>query len=152
MKTRIILYVFMVLIFPTIIIASGNKKEELYGTWINEEYKGTSLPLAILIYKPDGTYQYCRLEAASWEQDIERTKEGWIKSMFGTYKIAEKRTDDEGNIWYKIEKHITANKKHFVLIKIDCSGNILEYVYRQAEFAEDIDPNAATYGIYYRQE
>ena len=151
MKTRMFVSI-LILVLAVLIIAGRAKKEELHGTWINEEYKGSNIPMAIQIYKPDGTFQYLRLAALSWEEDVERTEEGWIKGYEGPYEIIEKWTDEGGSVWYKTENHVTETDKHFVLIKINGSGSVLEYVWRQIEFAEGIDPNAATYGIFYRQE
>ena len=141
----------MILVLSVFIIAGGSKKEDLHGIWINDEYKTANIPFAILIFDFDGTYQYNYFEAASWEADVERTEEGWITGFFGQYKIAEKRIDDDGNIWYKIEMYAGATLNHHVLVRISGSSNILEYVYRKAKYAEDIDPNTHTYGIYYRQ-
>ena len=151
MKMRFFVSIISVILVSAIFAAGRSKNEELHGTWINEEYKGTTMPFAIQIYKPDGTYQYFRLGASAWLQDVEGTEEGWIKAYSGPYEIIEKWTDEEGNLWYEIEKHYTAMHKLFVLIKISGSGNILEYVFSKLEFAEDIDPNASTYGIFYRQ-
>ena len=152
MKSRTLCIIFVLLTMVMVVIAGGSKKEELYGTWINEDIKGATPPTAIQVYKPDGTFQYFRLEAKSWEQEVEKNEEGWIHCYSGPYEIIEKWTDEEGNVWYKIEIHLSPIDKYFALIKINGSSNILEYDLRRIEFAEDINPNASTYGIYYRQE
>jgi len=151
MKMRFSVLIITVILVSTISVAGGSKKEELYGIWVNYEYKGSSPPF-MTIFKPDGTYQDYRLEAFVWELDVEKTEEGWINAGFGPYEIIEKWTDEGGNIWYKIESIAGANEKSFNLMKISDSGNTLEYMLGKAGYAEETDPNDVKYRIYYRQE
>jgi hypothetical protein len=128
-----------------VIITSGEKDEELYGTWVNSDYN-RSAEIAKFIVDPDpgirddanGTIiVYIREsdEQASWRS---------------SFRIEEKWNDDEGNIWYKIED--LGHTKYYHLWKISNSGNILEYLFSNHNYPDEIDPNNQNYRIYYRQE
>ena len=149
MKMRFGVLIMSVILVSTILVAGGSKKEELYGTWVNYEYKG-STPFFMNIYNPDGTYQDYRLEASAWEVDVEKTDEGWIKAGFGPYEIIEKWTDEDGSIWYKTES-LFGNEKFFSLMKLSDSGNTLEYMLGRIGYPEEIEPNDVKYRIYYCQ-
>jgi hypothetical protein len=98
MKTRqisLISFLTLILIVFTLVVATGEngytpkENEEYYGIWVNPEYNMRTLDAKILI-KPDGTfYEYSMTKSDSWG-----TK--------GEYKINEKWTDAEGDIWYKV--------------------------------------------------
>ena len=44
MKTRYCIMVITVILVSAISVAGGSKKEELYGTWVNDEYEGSTPP------------------------------------------------------------------------------------------------------------
>ena len=162
MKTRTLISVlFLISIFvmtAPVSFEGGSKKEELYGTWINEEYKDTTPPFEIEVYNPDGTYESFRTEVAPWEKDVEILEGGWIRDAFRTYKIEDKWIDSEGNVWYKVEAITGGYEKRpykvCLLMKISDSNRILEYMYGKGEYYEEIDPSKVpyTYRIYYRLE
>ena len=152
MKTRTSMLLLMIFVAVIVLIASGVKEEELYGTWVNYEYKGSTPPFFMTIFKSDGTYQDYRLEASAWEVDVEKTEVGWINAGFGPYEIMEKWNDEDGATWYKIEHIAGANEKHFDLILISDSGNTLEIMIGRKGYPEKLDPTDVKYRIYYRQE
>ena len=39
MKTRTLIFIFILLSAVFVLVAGGSKKEELYGTWVNPEYE-----------------------------------------------------------------------------------------------------------------
>ena len=107
MKTRtlasiLILISILVVVVP-VLFAGGSKKEELHGTWINEEYKGSTPPFGKLVHNPDGTWEQFRKEEAPWEPDVEKLESEWISADYATYTIEDKWTDSDGNVWYKVE-------------------------------------------------
>jgi hypothetical protein len=65
----------------------AKENEELYGTWVNEDYNSNS-KYAIFEWKADGTFIVYRktTEDLPWED--------------GTYTITDKWTDSNGDVWY----------------------------------------------------
>jgi hypothetical protein len=106
-----------------LVVATGEngytpkENEEFYGIWINPEYNTRTLDAKILI-KPDGTfYEYSMTKSDSWG-----TK--------GEYKINEKWTDAEGDIWYKVTfTAIYSTYTYYELVKISKSGTVKESVH-----------------------
>ena len=157
MKTRtlasiLILISILVVVVP-VLFAGGSKKEELHGTWINEEYKGSTPPFGKLVHNPDGTWEFFRKEAAPWETDVEVLEGGWIGGGFGTYTIEDEWTDSDGNVWYKVEAVIGGLEKFYLLMKISDSNRVLEYMVDGVDYREEIDPTDVPYHyrILYRQ-
>ena len=163
MKTRtltlvLILLCILVVVVP-VLFAGGSKKEELHGTWINEEYKGSTHPFEIQVFHPDGTFDFYETEKAPWETEVEVLEGGWIHSVMFTYTIEDKWIDFDGNVWYKVETVQGGIKEKvqrlYLLMRISDSNRVLEYmVNRLGEYHEEIDPSDVpyTYRIYYRQE
>jgi hypothetical protein len=127
--------------------------EELYGTWINEEYKGSTPPFGKDVYNPDGTFEWYRTEPSPWETDVEILEGGWIRGTYGTYTIEDKWTDSDGNVWYKVEV-VEVITSFYMLMKISDSNRVLEYMVGRVDYLTEIDPNDVQYRyrIYYRQE
>jgi len=62
--------------------------EELFGTWVNEDYRPPSFTPKVIIY-PWGLVE--------WFADIQDKVSSWI----GTSIVVEKWTDEQGATWYK---------------------------------------------------
>jgi len=161
MKTRTlisvqILIIILVVAVP-VLFAGGSKKEELHGTWINEEYKGNTPPFEKHVITPDGTMQFFKTEVAPWEPDIEVLEGGWMPCDSHAYTIEDKWVDSDGNDWYKGEAQVGGYEKiaptAYLLMKISDSNRVLEYMVGRIDYHEELDPTAVkyTYRIYYRQ-
>ena len=148
----LILICILVVVVP-VLFAGGSKKEELYGTWINEDYKGSTPPFGKNVFNPDGTFKFFRKEPAPWEKDVEVLEGGWISGDFGTYTIEDEWTDSNGNVWYKVEAVIGGLAKFNLLMKISDSNRVLEYMVDGVDYREEIDPTDVPYHyrILYRQ-
>jgi hypothetical protein len=150
MKARMLLIISIILL-ATAIVAGGcattkkvSKKDYRFysGTWINEEYN-THPHLARWVIRPDGTYDgYFRTT------DTE-------KATIGNYKIVDKWTDSEGNVWYK--EHVwhgeifEGKPAGYSLDRFSDSGNVWEYVSITGDFPVEINENHPRYHIYYRK-
>jgi hypothetical protein len=116
--------------------------EELYGTWINEEYNSAA-------YKGKK-----RLYHWGYYEDY-RPADSEVVQYKGTIVIVDKWTDSEGNIWYKTYYRISGSSTIFhELDKISNNGNTWEYAYTSVDFPSesDLNPDNTRYRIYYRQE
>ena len=153
MTMRFGVLIIWVILVSAIFVAGGSKKEELFGTWINDEYKGSTAPHGINVYNPDGTYEVGRKEPASWEKDVEISEGGWHMWVYGTYTIADKWTTADGNVWYKVQYNFYDLDKVYTLMKISDSNNTLEIIVSGIDYPEEIDHDADPYHyrIYYRQ-
>lgn len=141
----------VVLLFVILILAGiweigeqacvGQENEEICGTWLNTEYKGTRR-WQKRIFSPDGTLRAYRYESLL-SPDCE-----------GIYTITEKWTDSQQNIWYKIK---TDGKCHgeqvvyYYLIRITDSGKTLELVYHPVDYHKELDPKHPSYRVLYRK-
>ena len=118
------------------------KKEELYGTWINEEHDDTVEP-AKWDFNPDGT----------WAIYPTTTKKE--PTANGIYTITEKWTDDFKNIWYEITwEETNMVTDGYGLIRIDSIGTNLEVALSRTEYPTVIDRNKTFMeysGTLYRQ-
>ena len=74
------------------------------------------------------------------------------------YVIASKRTDSDGNVWYKQTCSLTGTYdwdikgKKFVLAKVSSDRQTLEIAINDSDFPTEIDPNYSGYLIYSRKE
>ena len=158
MKTRALVSILILALAVVIIAGScatekkayvAKENEELYGTWINEDYNNTTGIIrhyAKEIRNPDGTF-------ALYLNEFD-TK----PYMIGKSIITDSWTDSEGNIWFKEEYYIGAyfeGKKvsEYRLTKISNSGRTLEGVDNAAiaGYPTEIDPTNSWYHILYRQ-
>ncbi len=122
------------------------KNEELYGTWINTDYKGPQ-PLPKRIFYPIGIFELL--------PDKTSTKPDWQ----GTYRIIDKWSDSEGNAWYKIKlkccKTGLRPKETYALYKISKNGSVCEEVSSYHGYPKKVDPKIepgeGRYRIYYRE-
>ena len=110
--------------------------EELYGTWINLDYKG--MLAQKVVRKPDGTVDF--FPSANFEKPTYK----------GRYLITGKWTDSESNIWYKVHWVVETQMEGYSLIKISNGGKTLEYVH-DTKFPTEIDPNSNLYRKYTRE-
>lgn len=122
----------------------ANENEELYGTWVNEDYNGSS-KYAIFEWKADGTFIVHRktTDELPWED--------------GTYTITDKWTESNGDIWYKVTWDIYYfGRSGFFLICISNSGSTLESANSFSDYPTQIDPSNKDYqtymGIRYRKQ
>ncbi len=158
MKTRTLLFIFILISAVFVLFAGGSKKEELYGTWVNTDYDGVEYltKSAKLIFDPNPNAFGENLKSdigepngsIGWYYNTSDTKTGHES----TFAIAKKWTDSEENVWYKINyydyKFYTID---FLLVKMSNSGNTLEYMFCGLHSYDEIDPNSYDYGIFYRQ-
>ena len=88
---------------------------------------------------PDGRYE---VFSQLWFKDATRTE---------SYKIKDKWTDSEGNIWYKVQ-HSRPTYEVYQLHRISNSGKTMEFMSLRADYATEIDPDGLGYHVYHRQE
>ena len=112
--------------------------EELCGTWVNIDYDNSHKSIRV-IFNPDGKFMKFR-NANSKSPQVE-----------GTYKITEKWTDSEGNIFYKFQQKDQMERDWKYLCKISESGKILEYVYGNDEYPTEVTPRPGYYFKYFRE-
>ena len=133
----------------TVVAFSGNavaeekayvpkQNEELFGTWVNLDYPPGERHQKIVVH-PDGRY--------------ERFSQQWLKeptSKF-SYKITDKWTDSEGDIWYKAQVS-NPNFESYQLHRISNSGKTMEFVRDGTNYPTEIDQDKYPYRVYNRQE
>lgn len=113
--------------------------DEIYGTWINMDYKWGRPPQKMII-KPDGTFESFM------------NADSKIPSWRGTAVIDKQWTDSEGNIWYESRWEGNWGESGYQLTKISNSGKTREYVFEHAGYPKEIDPKHEFYRIYTRLE
>jgi hypothetical protein len=146
MKTRmLVLILILVLIVCSAVLAgSGKKEEELYGTWVNTDYN-TSAKKAKYVFKPESIRDEADGMYTLYVRDYD---ENPYESV--SFRIEDKWTDDEGNIWYKIEPF--AVFIYYGLYKMSDSGQTLEMIFSNQDYPTEMNLNDIEYFIYYRQE
>lgn len=131
------------------------ENEQLYGTWVNEEYADLGLVRkkckdVKFVIVPEGKffiYSAITDQQPRYEARI-------------SYK--EKWTDNQGNVYYKAE--YTSRWYHYdehpdfypkchwyVVFRINAAGDMLESVWNQVEYAEEFSHLAGWYEVHYRQ-
>ena len=118
------------------------ENEELYGTWVNPEYKAKAVSWEYrvkVVYNSNGTWEEYNLEGTT------------TPPFRGSYTIADKWTDPDGNVWYKVA--LAGGFQGKSLVKISNSGNTCEFVSSRhgGDFPDELDANAEGYRIYYRK-
>ena len=91
--------------------------EEIFGTWINNDYKGRGDKNYMVIMKPDLTYELY-------------SKKGRPAILKHSYILEKKWTDSDGNIWYRVRKNIPFDYE-WQLTRISADGKTYEYAYEQ---------------------
>jgi len=112
--------------------------EELYGTWINMDYK-TGDPPQKLTFKPDGTIAssiYAESRVLMWDTKLQ---------------ITDKWKDSEGNIWYKGHWVANSGEEGYSLYKISNSGKTFEFIFDNNECPTKITTDHSNYRVYYRK-
>jgi hypothetical protein len=121
-------------------VAKGN--EELYGTWVNEDYNSSSR-WAIWEYKADGT----------WVVYGKTTDE--ISYGDGTYTITDKWTESNDDVCYKINwKEDYVAMSGYTLACISNSGSTMEAANSDSDYPIRIDQTKNSlqyYGVHYRK-
>jgi hypothetical protein len=112
--------------------------EELCGTWVNTGYDNSHKSMRV-IFNPDGKFEKFRNANSKFPQ------------VEGTYKITEKWTDSEGNIFYKFQQNDQYEREWKHLCKISKSGKILEFVYGNDEYPTEVTPQPGYYSKYFRE-
>ena len=125
----------LVLTLPNSVFADS---EELCGTWINVDLKDSRS--VKVIFKPDGKFERFRNNVDSK-----------IPYREGTYKITEKWTDTEGNIYYKCLQSDNHGRQSKHLCKLSQSGKIIEIVWGHNEYPAEVSPRPGFYDKYTRQ-
>ena len=120
--------------------------EEIWGTWVTpEQPTGDSLHVSQKrVFSADRMVKFYHYES-SQSPEFE-----------GSYTIAEKWTDSEGNTWYKMKatgKSLRYGDKAgwYLLARISDSGKTLEYVYHPFDYHKKLDPDHPSYRIIYRK-
>jgi hypothetical protein len=118
------------------------ENEEYYGIWVNPEYNTRTIMAKALI-KPDGTFiMYMKMTNDSWDDK-------------GEFKINDKWTDANGDIWYKVtfETLFMPFTTYYELTKISKSGTVMESVFTINNYPDKIDSEDPRlyYRIRYRQ-
>lgn len=153
MKTKLFtirLSILIMLAFTTNFSYASDEKsyvskedEELYGTWVNEDYN-SSPRSAIHEFKADGT----------WIQYRKTTDK--IPYEDGTYTITDKWTESNGDVCYKITwKIVYLAMSGYELRCISDSGSIMESASSFSDYPTQIDrtKDSWTYlGIHYRKQ
>ena len=156
MKARTLVSILIFVITVLVIVgscATGKKayipqdSEELYGTWVNEEYDKKGIN-AKWVLKPDGT-----LEGYTTSDSKKITETG-------EFIITDKWTDSEGNIWYKYMKKtlvIGAIKNlntYYFLIKIHKELDIAEELWSSVDYPTEFNPDNMRYNywVFFRLE
>ena len=151
MKTRVLIYVSVLLFSVTFLLAEDVKKdiskEEFYkywvGTWINPDLQGSDWTPQKLVCHVNGTQdRYSKLNMN-------------VITCTHPYTQIEYWNDSEGNIWYKGTATCALSTVPVQEIgKINVSNNTYEQIYYLGtEPLEEWDPDNPKYihRIYYRQ-
>jgi len=120
----------------------AKENEELFGTWVNEEYNNSTRS-AIWEFKADGT----------WVMYRKTTDE--ISYEDGTYTITNKWTESNGDVCYKIIwKTDYLARSGYELRCISNSGSSMEAASSSSDYPTQIDRTKGSWGypgIHYRK-
>jgi len=127
-RSILIVLLVMAIFIPT--VQAQESKEYLYGEWVNKEYDGAAAEAyPKWDYNSDGTW-------ASYVKIGDKPVWG------GKYTIAEKWTDPEKSVWYKIKwVNTMTGYEGFALLKISNSGNAIEQQFAVGDYPSKIDPS-----------
>ena len=121
----------------------AKENEELYGTWVNENYN-SSPRSAIYEFKADGT----------WIMYRKTTDE--ISYEDGSYTITDKWTESNRDVCYKIIwKNDYLARSGYELRCISNSGYSMEAANSSSDYPTQIDPSKGSWtylGIHYRKQ
>jgi hypothetical protein len=113
------------------------------GTWINEDYNGSTYEPQKFVHYSDG----------KWERYLFLNDD--ISKCYGTNTIIDTWTDSNGDYWCTANMECTKhNVKSYTMRKISDSGNTHEMLLNYVEPIEEWNPDDTytLYMIHYRQE
>jgi hypothetical protein len=154
-KTLVCVLVFLVFLITGVFSFADDREqyvfyvpkrnEEIYGTWINPKYRGED---------PSNEQKYVNYEWGYGEGFLKVTDKNPIDRW--TYIIADKWTDTNGNIWYKVFTQQAGplyGSTWFTLNKLSANGTVMEFIwdYKYFPMEADLNPNAINYRIYNRK-
>ena len=145
MKTKKLVYVFIVLLFlAPVVLAEDQKKisvDEAVNyychTWINSDYYEKPDMTGIKKFNKDGTWSWYRNETIGYS------------SWSGTFEIKKAWIDKDGNVWINLDLHVMGYMKP-TTAKISDDGNTLEQMYSYT-YPTEIDPDHKSYFIMHRK-
>ena len=112
--------------------------DELTGTWVNHEYNGL------------GHYHPAKLMINSDSTMDEYNKETSPEPHMTLFIITERWSDPDGSIFYKVEHIFPAFKTFFDLWKLSEAGTVLEAVWINLEYPDEVNTGDKNYRIWYR--
>ncbi len=138
MNARTVFLIVALLLFISSIGVSAQEKyipkenEELYGTWTNKQYSGsTCVEPQKMVVTADGYISYAKMFDSAPSEE-------------GTMQIDSKWTDAEGNIWYRTFGTVkTGEWKRFKgqwLIKLSKSATVWESTWKYLYSTQEFDP------------
>jgi hypothetical protein len=108
------------------------ENEELYGTWTNKQYTGSSCVESQKMVVTAHGYKFYKQMSDS------------VPSVEGTMQIDSKWTDAKGNIWYRTFGTVkTGEWKKFKgqwLVELSKSATVLECTWRFLYLTQEFDP------------
>jgi hypothetical protein len=120
-----------------------NSNDELYGIWINAENEGKN------------SFTYQKHQVTNWGYF-----ENYLKvadeqpSTRGTFIIADKWSDNQGNIWYKRFVQISWYPKgEFHLVKLSKNATVIEWISNTVDWPtkEEMNSEGVLRSIFYKQ-
>ena len=168
MVIKILILVLLVILFPMMSAAQQyvpKENEEIYGTWVNVDYKASRqtqrtrleflmtedvselIGIKKVIFYPGGKCQLFPTTLNTAPREVE-------------YAIASKWTDSDGSILYKqawvhyfeYDGKLHEKDRNFTTIKVNASKQTIEFVFADADYPTEVDPEHSKYRIYYRQK
>lgn len=146
MKTKKLVYVFILSFFLALVVLAEDHKKEISvdealnyycQTWINQTYYEDPNMSGIKKMKKDGTFEWYSNENINYP------------SWSGTFEIEKSWIDKDGNILINLDLHVMGYMKP-TLAKISDDGNTLEQMY-SFTYPTEIDPNNKIYFIMYKK-
>jgi hypothetical protein len=127
-------------LFTTLLIFATNlyaESDEICCSWVNTNYTSGDPPQK-LNFHFDGTFA-C--------YNTQKTSEAL---KWGTYYVAEKWQDSEGNTWYKIKMSDPRSPPKYMLARISGEGKVLEFMCKPDKYPTDISSKDRSYCKYER--
>jgi beta-lactamase regulating signal transducer with metallopeptidase domain len=117
-------------------------REELYGTWLNQDYSGIVGGNCQKVVFDDWGYAYDYRSVAD-PDSLNR----W------TSTIVDKWEDSAGDVWYREFEQCPGFYSLLQLVRISGGGKTLEWVFDYHDFPEQTDMNSLniTYRVYHRE-
>jgi hypothetical protein len=138
------LIIVIALLFAASVSFAGDKIsiDDIYGTWINSEYK-FGMYEAVIILNPDGTI-------VGYDKETDAEPEYTCQST-----ITDSWYDNEGNLWIKFDGPgvgvLNPNFYLYWLNKFSHDGTVWESVFSGVDYPTELSLIGGNYIIYYRQ-